>query len=117
MDFSRLLKQTAVYWAPGASDGEGGISFTAGVEITCRWEDKQVKFITAVGNTEISRSVIFTSQDVLLKGYLFLGELTDLTSPSVAELDPTEEHNAFEIKSFGKIPSIDGTQFERKAIL
>jgi hypothetical protein len=117
MDFSKLLNQTAVYWAPGTSDGEGGISFVAGVEINCRWEDRQMKYIAAQGDTQISRSVIFTSQNVSLRGYLFLGELADLTSPSAAELDPTEEHNAFEIKAFNKIPSVDAMQFERTAIL
>jgi len=115
MDFSRLLNQTAVYWAPGASDGEGGLSFTAGVEIDCRWEDKQIKYLDIQGETQVSQSVIWTDQDVSLKGYLFFGDLDDLNS--AAEADPTEEDDAYEIKSFNKIPSVDGAQFERTAIL
>ena len=97
------------------SDGEGGISFTAGTEISCRWEGKQMKYIASTGEVAISRANVFTSQDVSLKGYLFLGELTDLDSGSI--VDPTLEHEAYEIKAFNKVPSIKGAQFERVAIL
>ena len=109
------LKQNAVYWAPGVSDGEGGTAFTQGVEIKCRWEDKQVNYVSDKGETEVSRSIVFTDRDVFLKGYLFLGLLQDLTS-SAGE-DPTEEHDAYEIKSFNKIPSVKGNKFERTAVL
>jgi len=108
-------KQTMVYWGNPADDGYGGLTFDLPVEIKGRWEDKQKLFINANGKQSVSRAIVFLGQDVDLRGYLYLGELSDLSSAQ--ESDPANITNAFEIQAFGKIPNHRGTKFERKAWL
>jgi len=116
MNISRLLNQTAVYWASPVPDGRGGNTFTAGVEVDCRWEDKAVRFIDGQSGEEVlSRSRVFLGQDVDLGGYLFLGELDDLTS--AAGEDPTEEAEAYMIRSNERMPDVKGQIRLRTAML
>ena len=115
MDIAHFLNQTAVYWASPVADGRGGHTFTEGVEVSCRWEDKAVQFVAPTGEEELSRAMVFLGQDVDLGGYLFLGELDDLTS--AAGEDPTEEDDAFIIRSFQKVSDLRAQNFLRTAIL
>ena len=106
----RGLNQTATYWGNPTPDGWGGYTFDAPVEIDCRWEDTSKLFISAqTGKEERSRAMVFVDQDVVVGGYLYLGSSTGTK--------PEEVTGAFEIKSFGKTPSVKATKFLRKAWL
>ncbi len=110
-----FLKQTAVYWPTPTADGYGKLSFGAAIEIDCRWVDKSELFLDAEGKESLSRAVVHVDQDVEIEGYLYLGELTDL---SVAEkADPQLEVNAFPIRQYKKTPGIKAAEFVRKAWL
>lgn len=106
---TRAYTQTATYWGSPTSDGTGGQSYDAPVELKVRWEERQEEFLTAEGETEVSNAIVWTSQDVDILGYLFLGA-------SVA-VDPTRVTGAFRILAVRSIPSLRGSQSERRAFL
>lgn len=113
---TKMLKQTCVYWALASAesgglalDDYGQPALTDPVEISCRWVDKIEEFMDAQGTKQISKSVVFVGQDVDVQGVLMLGELTDITD----ETYPRENEGAGEIKAFGKLPTLEATQFLR----
>lgn len=113
---ARNLVNTAVYWANPVADGRGGYIFTSGVEIKCRWSVKMERFMTANGEEKVSRAMVRVDQDVVVGGYLFLGGLDDLSTSS-AEDNPADEHSAYLIQAFSKIPNLKGDWYSRKTWL
>lgn len=113
MNFSRMLKQTAVYWANPVSDGIGGRTFADPVEISVRWEDKNEMFISTTGQESRSMAIVYAAIDLVEGGYLYLGTLDDLSSGE--ELNPLSIDNAHAILGIHKIPNIKANVFLRKA--
>ncbi len=112
---TNLHQQTAVYWSTPSPDGTGGYTFATPVEIPCKWEDVQKKFIDADGDEVVSSSAVYLGQDVEIGGWLFLGDLDDISSAD--EDSPGAVSGAKEIRSFSKIPNFNATDFQRKAML
>ena len=113
--YTDALNQTAVYWGSPTSDGITGRTFDAAIEVDVRWEERQELFIDSQGQERRSRAVVFIDHDMVLGGYLFLGDLDDLSSSE--EADPFEIDEAYEILSYKKIPDLDGTGFVRQVWL
>lgn len=111
--FTKNLLQTAVYWGAPVSDGYTGYTFAAGVEIACRWEQKQELFIDREGQEKRSLAVVYLGQDIVLGGRLYLGNLSDLG----ASPDPQTVSGAYEIRAWAKIPTLCADLFQRKAWL
>lgn len=108
--YTRLLKQTATYWAPtGHSDGYGTVTYAAPTTLTVRWEDRNEKFLGPEGRDEVSASIVWTNQDVEIGGYMLLG-----TSSAT---DPENTDGAYIIRRFDKIWDVKGRVVERRAIL
>jgi len=108
---SKMRKQTAVYWPPGSVDAYGRPTQGTAVEISCRWEDVHEQFLSATGEEQTSNAIVYTSQDVELGGYLWLGAIA--SKPAEPELDK----NAYEIRKFEKLPNLKVSEFLRTAIL
>lgn len=107
--------QTAVYWGSPTADGYGGFTFDDAVEISCRWEDKIGVFTNNRGEQVFSKAEVYVLQDLDENGYLYLGELDDLSSNPD---DPMAEDNTYIIKRFDKSPRLGSTtEFIRKAYL
>ncbi|MCK4858882.1 MAG: hypothetical protein KAT58_12990 [candidate division Zixibacteria bacterium] len=109
------LKQTAVYWGNPQSDGYGGRTFDDAVELDVRWQDRQELFVDAQGREQISRAVAYVATDLDIGGYLYLGELADLSSAE--EGDPLSVSTAYEIRAISKTPDIGADRFARKVWL
>ena len=109
------LKQTAVYWGNPSSDGYGGRTFDDAVEMDVRWQDRQELFVDAQGREQTSRAVVYVATDLIIGGYLYLGELTDLSSAE--EGDPLAVAAAYEIRAISKTPDIGASRFARKVWL
>jgi len=105
----RLFSQTITYWGSPSTSGWGGKTFDTPITLSGRWEDKQELFIDPMGNEVRSLAVVYVDQDVDLGGYLYLGTST--------ESDPETVSEAREIRSFAKVPSIDGETYLRKVWL
>lgn len=101
--------QTATYWARSGVDNFGDPSFNAPVQILVRWVDSNEVFVNDSGEEERARSIVQLGQDVKSGDYLYLG--------TSAATDPTSTVGAFKVKSFRKVPSIDGTLYSRKVYL
>ena len=99
-NYTRHMNQTATYWTPGGNDGFGGGSFSAPVQIRCRWQDSAVLFRDAKAREATSSAIVYTDSTVMNRGYLFLG--------TSVEVDPTEVVGAFEIRQNSKSPSLSG---------
>lgn len=108
--------QTAVYWGNPTSDGYGGYSYDAAVEIDCRWDGKTQLVKSGNGEEVVSRAEVLITQDVDEGGMLYLGSLTDL---SVAEIaDPSIVDGAWKIISMSKNPLFQSTdEFVRQVFV
>jgi hypothetical protein len=112
---TRNHKQDAVYWGSPTPDGYGGATFASPVEIKVRWEDSNIQFMSPDGNVELSKAVIFTGQDVVIGGWIYLGTLDIVGSANQGS--PHLVDGASEIRAFNKIPNIPATDFEREVII
>lgn len=110
---SRMRKQLAVYWSSQKFDDFGQPIPLEPVEIKCRWEDVQVEYLTKDGTKQVSNSVVYVDRDVELDGFLWLGELSELTSQTV----PEQNEGAHRIKQVNKIPNLKAKEFLITAIL
>jgi hypothetical protein len=109
---TKVLKQTAVYWPQSSFDEYGDPSFETPSEISCRWEDKMEEVVSPDGDMIASRAQVMVSSDVETGGFLLLASLEDIDE----ELSP-KENDAFEIRSFSKLPNLRATEFLRIAYL
>lgn len=112
---TKNLRQVAVYWGNPSSDGYGGRTFDDAVEMSVRWQDRQELFVDAQGREQTSRAVVYVATDLIIGGYLYLGELIDLSSAE--EGDPLAVATAYEIRSVSKTPDIGADRFARKVWL
>lgn len=108
-----MRRQKAVYWPPGGFDDFGKVSYGDPQEIRVRWEDINEAFTTPGGQTLQSRAKVYAGQDLELQGYLWLGRKSQLTDAA----HPKNNENAYEIKRFDKLPTVDGDEFLRTAYL
>jgi hypothetical protein len=111
----------AVYWGSPQEDGLGGKTFASAIEILCRWEEIRQVVTDAKGNEITSRALVFVTQDLDEEGVLYLGTLDSLydsaESSGGAIDDPQSIDGAYIIKRFQKTPTLDGTNYLRKAYL
>lgn len=110
---NRMRKQTAVYWAQGAPDDEGQTSFSSGVEIECRWEEKAEEFLDDQMEKQVSSSVVYVDRDMRPGDFLILSDLESLDSETV----PKSNTGAAIIRGWAKIPNLKNTQQLRIAYL
>jgi len=103
----RKYKQTAVYWATSTNSGYGE-TYDAPVEIDCRWEDKEKLLIGLDGEEKMSTAKVFTNSTLAIDGFLFLGDLDDLSSSTAGPRDVAASRK---IIGTGKIPDLLGSDF------
>lgn len=101
--------QIATYWASPVSDGLGGNTYSPPVILKVRWEERQEEFIDSRGETQVSNAVVWTSEEVSIRGCLALGEYSDF--------DPTKVLGANRILQTRAIPALTSGQVERRAFL
>ena len=111
---TRNLNQTAVRWTGATADGFGGRIFDDAVEIAVRWEDTRELFIDSNGRESVSKARVFVGVNLIVRDYLMLGTLDDLSSGAE---EPDQVTTAYEVRAFEKIPNLAGADFVRKAVL
>lgn len=109
----KVLKQTAVYWAPLGEDSSGQQAYAAPVEIKCRWTDAQQEFLDKTGQTQMTKSVVMVDRDLTLLGALRLGLIADLTD----QANPFRNSDTSEIRQTGKVPTLDAKDSVRFVFL
>jgi len=109
---TKVLQQTAVYWAPGPLDKFGKGSFLAPVEIDCRWENTSQEVINSEGTRVMTKALVMVGGDVEVGGMLALADMDSLSDT----LNPRNA-GAWEIVSFSKIPNMRVAEYVRTAFL
>ena len=109
----KAMKQKAVYWELSGLDSFGKPTWEAGVEITCRWEDANEEFINPNGERQLSQSKLIVDRGLTIKGWLWLGELVDVTDATT----PQNNSNVWEILMVKKTPDFKGNKYLREAFL
>lgn len=112
---TKVLKQTAVWWARTTPDAYGQFTFASPVEVKVRWEDSIDTFKDENGNEHTSKSYVMVDRDMKVGDVLMLGTTADIPSSNPA--DPKENSGAFEIKRFDKTPDIRNRENLREAYL
>jgi hypothetical protein len=110
---TRMRKQAAVYWGPPVDDGDGGFTYPAPVEITCRWDETKGMAKDLKTHDEVSNSTVYVDRDVEINGYLFLGSLSEVDEAA----KPTAIEGARRIEGFQKIPNLKATEYLRVVTL
>jgi hypothetical protein len=117
-----FTKQKCCYWANPVSDGNGGYTFDAPVEIDCRWDDKQELKTGFWGNRFASQASVLVNIDLDRRSFLYNGTLVDLQTEATLNgynvNNPREFPTAFVVEQFEKIPMVfSSTDFVRTAFL
>jgi hypothetical protein len=112
---TRVLRQDAVYWAPNSTLGYDGKpeGFDAPIAVKVRWTDEEKFHVLESGTQVISQSEVMINIDVKKEGYLWLGDLSEVSGVT----NPREQENAWEIMRFEKIPNLRATEFLRQAYM
>lgn len=83
--------------------------FGSPILISARWELRTQMIMTPDGKERLTRIRAFLAQEVEIGGYLALGH--------VIANSPHEISDAHQIIDFRLTPSLDGTKFQRVALL
>lgn len=104
--FTRLLRQTVVYWETDSTDVFGNTSWEAGIEIKARWEEQAEDVLNADGENVVSKAVVYVDgdQDIVMDGVMFLGVKSSLTTAQIP--DPDRVANAYRIIAVRNSPEL-----------
>ena len=111
--YNRNMPQNAIYWPPGSNDGAGSKDFSAivPVVVVCRWQDDVTVSRDKEGNEFTAEHIVYVGQEVLVEGYLKLGDVAP-----AAGTDPHAD-GAKEIRRVYATRSLDGEEILVKALL
>ena len=98
---TRFLKDTVTRWAYTGSSKYGDPSLNTPAAIVGRWQSKTELFITAKGQQQQSRAIVYTFTAVAVGDYLYLGT-------SVAA-DPETVTNAWQVLAVQSMGDIENT--------
>lgn len=108
MNLLRKLPHTLTRWTV-SRDGRGGFTYGTPVQIACRWQDKQEMFQDNYGVDHISKSVIYTAEELNLEDYVVKGTSMDA--------DPTTVDGTYQVRQSGNTTDLRGTRTLYKAFL
>ncbi len=100
---------TATLWVSSGVDSAGEAQYGSPMAISVRWEQREQEFRSEDGSTRRASNVVYLGQDVKIGDFMYLGTST--------EVDPRDEEDALRVQEFRKIPSIDASDFEQRALL
>lgn len=106
--YTHNMHETLTYWAPAGNTASGGRTFAAPVEISGRWQNRQVLFRDAHGKERVSEAVVYVDRELENEGWLYRG--------SSAEADPRDA-GAKEIRSKQDSPSLGNEEILHKVML
>lgn len=107
------MTQLALYWAPGAADGFGGVGYAAPIAIVCRWQTTVVMFRDGQGRQVASEAVVYPDRVLEIGGYLALTTFED----EALYTAPSDVDGAKEIRWVGASPDLGGVEQLNKVIL
>lgn len=110
---SKMRRQKAVWWAQGGTDDYGNPTYSAAVEINCRWEDVIKEYIDSQGAKRLSSAVVYVDRDMKPGDILRLGTLASVTAPSA----PKSNTGWAAVEAFHNLPNLKTTEFLKTCYL
>jgi len=107
-----MRRQKGIYWAAGDPGGYGQPSYSAPVEIDCRWEDVSERMVGPDNVEFVSRSIVYPDRVLVLNGFLKLGLVESATPAS-----PVGVANAYPIRLLRQTPNLKNTETLLEVIL
>jgi len=95
--------------------GFGVKTFSAGVEISVRWQEKSVVILDQNGEEVTARATVYHAGTIALGDYLYLGSLSALDSAQ--GVDPAQVATAYEVKAIMETPSTTDATRTVKAVM
>lgn len=105
----RKYPHTLTWWdQSGTYTASGDEAYATPVQVKGRWEERCETFLDEKGEEAVSRAVCYLQeQDVSVGDWLMLG-----TSSTAS---PVAVSGAYRVRGWAKVPSVDGSKYERKA--
>lgn len=97
----------AIWWPRGVDTDTGLPTYLSPIQIKCRWDDMQEKFLDLNGNDTVSNSIVYPDRETPLGGVLWLGTMGELTSQTL----PFDNPGAMEIRKFNRIGDVKSKKF------
>lgn len=94
---------SAVWWAVDGHDTHGRKMYSAGIEISCRWDDVQSVVRKADGSEFVTKSTVYPDRRLSVDDKLWKGELTDLEDAGAIP-----HKDAIEVVTFETISKLRG---------
>lgn len=104
---TKIRKQDAVYFPRAGVDAHGKPAWGIPVEISCRWEQRTEEVVDVDGVRNTSQAHVYTSQNLVVGGYLVQGTLSTLPNPT----DPTKNVNGGRVLLSTTTPNLRATEF------
>jgi len=111
LNTTRFLKQKAVYWARAGQDVHANPTYSAGVEVSCRWESSDEEVVGPDETKIVSHHLALVDQDMINGSLIWLGELASWTGSDPPTASTTD---VFSILSLSKIPDMTAENFVRE---
>jgi hypothetical protein len=96
------LIQKVLYWAPLGEDEYGGHAYGTPTLLMARWEDKVEIIVSPSNNAFTSKARVFTYTPVLVDGYLYMGDSSDLE----VNTNPRTVGGAWKIETVTTVPNL-----------
>jgi len=100
-----MRRQTAIWWKKAAPDQYGTDSFEAPVEVACRWEEVGQEYLSAQGEKQLSRAIVYVDRKMSMGDRLALGSLDSDTSA-----DPIEYEGSYLVERFDVLPNLRNSE-------
>jgi hypothetical protein len=100
-----MRRQTAVWWKKGAPDQYGTDSFDDPVEVKCRWEEVGQEYLSAQGEKQLSRAIVYVDRKMAMGDRLAQG-LLDSDTPA----DPMNHAGSYLVERFDVLPNLRNTE-------
>jgi hypothetical protein len=112
----KFYTQDIVYWAPSTNGVYNYPTFSDPIGITGRWTDKREIVKNDGGEDILSSAILYTDTDLLINGYVMLGDIDDIDS----SITGPEDNNLTDVRKIiakENSPTKKGTEFVRRVWL
>lgn len=103
---TKAQKQTMVYWAYSGADVYGQPTYSAAVQMKCRWDDTVKQIFAKDGSPVFSSIELITQSRIEPKGMVWLGKLADVTDANI----PRNNTGVREVIMASSTPNLRNTE-------
>lgn len=107
----RFQRQTLVYWQVADSNPQGQPTYSAPVQLPCRWENKTKELVLPGGRKVNSSGYVLMGQSLTPGSLIFLGTLADVAKITTYPEQPlTNNQGAREVLIVHDTPDLNAEE-------